>query len=93
MSDINKNEVTALAILDLLNSGGENGASILPNDAMEILTGVMLGVVTVGGITGTSTNGQFTIRIEQGDTSDIPVVCPKCGNEVCTCNNDKQTKH
>ena len=89
MSDISKNnKAVAREIIGLLNTSGEGKSTIQPDDAMEILTSVMLGVVTVGGITGTSTNGQFTLRIEKGDTSATPVVCPECGNQVCTC-----TKH
>jgi hypothetical protein len=89
MSD---SKAIALQILTLLNETGgvgKSGTQIPPEQAMEILTGVMLSVITVGGITGTSTNGEFTIRIEKGDTTDVEV-CGKCGRTECIC---KETKH
>ena len=104
MSDAIKNEAIALQILALLNEAGpEAGTPLSPPDDMEVLTGVVLSVVTVGGITGTSTNGEYTIRLEKGDTTDVGVcgecgktecicdeVCDKCGNAECTCS---ETKH
>jgi hypothetical protein len=89
MSNSNSKAV-ALQILSLLNEAGDvgkSGTQIPPEQAMEILTGVMLSVVTVGGITGTSTNGEFTLRIEKGDTTATEV-CGECGRTECIC-----TKH